>query len=97
MAATFIEVSGIEVTTDYIIIEALDQEKLLFAEDLWDEQIEIPSITYRFERKSAGHMKYLLRVLKGNKQAKNKKSLGQMLDSLTGQFIMLNSSFIVNA
>lgn len=96
MAATFIEVSGVEVNKDYIIIEALDTEKLLMAEDLY-EDVEVPSVAYRFERKSSGHMKYLLRVLKNNKQSKDCKCIGEMLDKLIGQFVMLNSSFIVQA
>ena len=96
MAATFIEVSGVEVNKDYIIIEALETEKLLLAEDLY-EDIEVPTVTYKFERKSSGHMKYLLRVLRSNKQAKDCKCMGEMLNKLIGQFIMLNSSFIAQA
>lgn len=96
MAATFIEVSGVEVSKDYIIVEALDFEKLIMADDLY-EDMEVPTVKYQFSREKAGEMKYLLRVLMSNKQTQGCKSLGAMLDKLIGQFIMLNSNFIVQA
>lgn len=96
MAATMVTIESFETSKDYIVICGVDYEPLLMCDDI-DEQVELPTVTYRFERKNPAHNRYLLRILQSNSQAKDKKSLGEKLNALLGQFVAINSSFIVQA
>lgn len=97
--ATQIQVVSTEILEDYIIIEGIDIDRIILADDLYAEFAEEPIIQYRFDRKAenGGPMKYLLKVVSNMPACKKQKSFGKQIEALQNCFLVLADSFRVPA
>jgi len=97
--ATQIQVMNTKITEDYIIIEGIDIDRIILAEDLYAEFAEEPMVSYRFARntKNGAPMKYLLKVISNMPVCKSAKSFGKKIEALEGSFLVLADSFRVPA
>jgi len=87
-----VEVKSVEIGTDRITIEGLAIEDFFMAEDLY-EDAEVATVAYEFDRTAEGAMRYLYKILKGQKRCASEKMMGSMLDKLVGGILWLPESF----
>lgn len=91
-----IEVRSIEFTKENVVIEAVNLETILTADDLFEEADEeiVRFVFGTGSENSTASRKYLYKVVQGNKKCAKEKSLGAKLQKLPGQIISLSESFI---
>ncbi len=89
-----VEITGVEIGAEKIIIEAVNLETILMAEDLF-EDMEATPIIFEFDRtaRNGAEMKYLYRVVQGQRKCKAKKSMGAKLEALVGVITQISESF----
>ena len=89
-----VEITSIEIGTEKITIEALAIEDILMADDLF-EDVEVPTVKYEFSRKAknGAEMRYLWKVVQGQKKCQSAKSMGEKLEKLCGVITTLSESF----
>lgn len=97
--ATQIQVLNTEITEDFIIIEGIDIDRIVLADDLYAEFAEEPIVKYQFDRKAenGAPLKYLLKVVSNMPVCKNEKSFGKKIEALQNSFLILADSFRVPA
>lgn len=83
------------VIAEEIRITATNLETILLADDLYskitDEEEEV---TFLFDPANLGHKKYLFKLCQSQRTARDKKSLGEMIEALSGCILSLSESFI---
>lgn len=90
-----VEIKSVDIQAEQIIIEAVDLEQILMVDDLFQE-FEPKTITFAFSRKpEAGHLKYLYRVVSGQRKCANANSFGAKLMALPSVITQLSEAFIV--
>ena len=89
-----VEITGVEIGAEKITIEAINLETILMAEDLFEDMDESPVI-FEFDRtaRNGAEMKYLYRVVQGQRKCQAKKSMGAKLEALVGVITQLSESF----
>ena len=89
-----VEITSVEIGTEKITIEALVIEDILMADDLF-EDVEVPTVHYEFDRKAknGAEMRYLWKVVQGQKKCQSAKSMGEKLEKLCGVITTLSESF----
>lgn len=93
-----VEITSISIGTEKITIEALAIENILMADNLF-EDVEVPTVKYEFSRTAKGgaEMRYLWKVVQGQKKCQSAKSMGEKLEKLAGVITTLSESFKVKA
>jgi hypothetical protein len=93
-----VEITSVEIGEEKITIEALAIEDILMADDLY-EDVEVPTVKYEFDRKAknGAEMKYLWKVVQGQKKCQSAKSMGAKLEKLVGVMTQLSDSFKAQA
>ena len=96
---TQIQVINTEITEDFVIIEGIDIDRIILADDLYAEFADEPVIQYRFDRNSetGAPLKYLLKVVSNMNVCKKAKSFGKKIEALEGSFLVIADSFRVPA
>lgn len=91
-----VEITGVTITEEKVTIEAINLETILLAEDLFAEITEEPTVTFEFDRKerNGAEMKYLWRVVQGQRKTQSAKSFGEKLEKLCGAITQLSASFL---
>ena len=90
-----VEIKAVEVGTESIIIEAIDLEKIIMAEDLFADIAEEPTVKFEFSRKAknGAEMKYLYRVCQGQNKCKSEIAMGAKLQKLPGCITQISDGF----
>lgn len=91
-----VEIKSVAIGKEEITIEGLAIEQLLLAEDLY-EDVEVPEVTYEFSHTAhnGAAMKYLYKLVQGQKRCATESSFGARLDKLVGAIVWLPESFRV--
>lgn len=91
-----VEIKGVEIGVEKITIEAINLETILTAENLYEDMDESPVI-FEFDRtaRNGAEMKYLYRVVQGQRKCQSKKSMGAKLEALVGVITQISESFKV--
>ncbi len=89
-----VEIRGVEISAEKITIEAVNLETILMAEDLYEDMDESPVI-FEFDRtaRNGAEMKYLYKVVQGQRRCQAKKSMGAKLEALVGVITQISESF----
>lgn len=90
-----VSINSTEITTDEISISATNLETILLADDLFqniDENAE-EEVTFLFDASNLGHKKYLYKLCQSQRSAKDKKSLGEMIEALKGCILSISDGF----
>lgn len=97
--ATQIQVLSTEIREDSIIIEGIDVDRIIMADDLFVDFDEESIVQYRFDRntENGAPLKYLLKVVSNFPACKKFNSFGEKIEALTGNFLLLADSFKVPA
>ena len=64
-------------------------EKFLLPADAEEEEV-----VFLFDAENLGHKKYLFKICQSQRAAKNKKSLGEMIEALPGCIVSISEGFI---
>lgn len=96
---TQIQVLSTEITEDFIVIEGIDIDRIIMADDLFAEFADEEIVKYQFDRKAenGAPLKYLLKVVSNMNVCKKAKSFGGKIEALEGSFLVLADSFRVPA
>lgn len=78
-----------------IIITAANLERMLLADDLFAPMMEDgdEEVTFHFDP-SLRSRKYLYKICQSQRQAKDKKCLGEMIEALQGCIVSLSEGFL---
>lgn len=90
-----VSINSTEITTGEIRITATNLETILLADDLFqkiDENNE-EEVTFLFDAANLGHKKYLYKLCQSQRSAKDKKSLGEMIEALKGCILSISDGF----
>ena len=89
-----VEIRGVEISAEKITIEAVNLETILMAEDLFEDVDESPVI-FEFDRtaRNGAEMKYLYKIVQGQRRCQAKKSMGAKLEALVGVITQISESF----
>lgn len=90
-----VSVNSVEIANTKIEIHAANLEQILLSEDLYTRvDDEEQTVIFSFDPDNFGHKKYLYKICQGQKQTKDKKSLGEMIEALPGCILSLSEGFI---
>ena len=89
-----VEIRGVEISAEKVTIEAINLETILMAEDLYEDMDESPVI-FEFDRtaRNGAEMRYLYKVVQGQRRCQAKKSMGAKLEALVGVITQISESF----
>ena len=89
-----VEIKSCEISEQEIVLEAINLESILTADDLFEEMDE-QTVRFVFPREhGASSLKYLTQVCQGQRKCANAKSMGEKLEKLVGCIISLSENFI---
>ena len=88
-----VEITEVKITEDAIVITANDLEGIFLAENLYEE-MEAKEVKFEFEREKEGHMKYLYKIVMGQRKTASAKSLGKKIEQLTGCITQISETFL---
>lgn len=93
-----VEVTSVQIGEEKITIKATAIENLIMADDLF-EDAETPEKTYEFDRKAknGAEMKYLYKICQSKRKCQSALSMGEKLDRLLGELIVLSDNFLAKA
>lgn len=80
--------------SDEIRINATNLEAILLADDIYSRMDDENEVTFVFDASNLGHKKYLFKLCQSQRAAKDKKSLGEMIEALPGCILSLSESFL---
>lgn len=89
---TMIQIEEILTDANSIKVTGKDLDAILMNGDL---ETEFEEVSFSFARNKKNEMSYIYKV--ASKQAKDAKSLQQMLDKMVGAIVIINDSFKVKA
>lgn len=94
---THLQVTNVSISDVAIIIEGIDIDRIVLADDLYEEFENEAIIQYKFDRttENGAPLKYLLKVVSNMNVCKKAKSFGKKLEALEGSFLVLADSFRV--
>lgn len=83
------------ISSEEIRIKATNLETILLADDLYSQiDAEEEEVIFVFDAENLGHKKYLFKICQSQRVAKNKKSLGEMIEALPGCIVSISEGFI---
>ena len=82
------------ISSEEIRIKATNLETILLADDLYSQIDAEEEVIFLFDAENLGHKKYLFKICQSQRAAKNKKSLGEMIEALPGCIVSISEGFI---
>lgn len=83
------------ISSEEIRIKATNLETILLADDLYSQiDAEEEEVVFLFDAENLGHKKNLFKICQSQRAAKNKKSLGEMIEALSGCIVSISEGFI---
>lgn len=89
-----VSIENVAINEHDIIITAANLEKMLLADDLFTPMDGDEEVRLLFDASNMGHRKYLYKICQSQRQAKDKKSLGEMIEALQGCIVSLSEGFL---
>ena len=89
-----VSINSTEITSEEIRISATNLEAILLADDIYSRMDDENEVSFLFDASNLGHKKYLFKLCQSQRQAKDKKSLGEMIEALSGCILSLSESFL---
>lgn len=89
-----VNVNETTIDSEEIRIKASNLEAILLADDIYNQMDEEEEVVFLFQTANLSHRKYLFKICQSQKQAKDKKSLGEMIEALPGCILSLSEGFI---
>ena len=89
------EIKSVEINETEIVLEGINLESILTAENLYEE-MEEETVRFVFDRQEHGvaSLKYLWKVCESQKKCKGARSMGEKLEKLVGCILSLSENFI---
>lgn len=94
-----VSINATTITSEEVRITATNLETILLADDLYSqindkEEEEEEEVTFCFDATNLGHKKYLFKLCQSQKCARDKKSLGEMIEALKGCILSISEGFL---
>lgn len=89
-----VSIENVTINDHDIILEAANLEQMLISDDLFAPVDGDEAVAFHFDGSSMGHRKYLYKICQSQRQARDKKSLGEMIEALQGCIVSLSESFL---
>lgn len=93
-----VSINATTITSEEVRITATNLETILLADDLYsqinDKEEEEEEVTFCFDATNLGHKKYLFKLCQSQKCARDKKSLGEMIEALKGCILSISEGFL---
>lgn len=90
-----VSINTIAITSEEVRVTATNLETILLADDLYNkiDDKDEEEVTFLFDATNLGHKKYLFKLCQSQKCAKDKKSLGEMIEALNGCILSISEGF----
>ena len=89
-----VSIENVNITeSNDIIITAANLEQMLLADDLFAPMDGDEEVHFHFDP-SLRSRKYLFKICQSQRQAKDKKSLGEMIEALQGCIVSISEGFL---
>lgn len=91
-----VTINSTTITSEEVRLTATNLETILLADDLYsqiDEKTE-EEVTFVFDATNLSHKKYLFKLCQSQKAARDKKSLGEMIEALKGCILSVSDGFV---
>lgn len=92
-----VSINATTITSEEVRITATNLETILLADDLYsqiNDKEEEKEVTFCFDATNLGHKKYLFKLCQSQKCARDKKSLGEMIEALKGCILSISEGFL---
>lgn len=92
-----VSINATSITSEEVRITATNLETILLADDLYsqiNDKEEEEEVTFCFDATNLGHKKYLFKLCQSQKCARDKKSLGEMIEALKGCILSISEGFL---
>lgn len=89
-----VSINSTTITPEEIRITAANLEVILLADDIYSHMDDDNEVSFVFDASNLGHKKYLFRLCQSQRQAKDKKSLGEMIEALPGCILSVSENFL---
>ena len=92
------EITKVTVSKNQVVLEGTNLETIFTSENLYEDIPEQP-VRFVFDRQEnhGSALKYLWKVVSGQKKCQDAHSFGQKIESLVGCIISLSETFIEKA
>ena len=91
-----VSINATTITSEEVRITATNLETILLADDLYSQinDKEEEEVNFLFDATNLGHKKYLFKLCQSQKCARDKKSLGEMIEALKGCILSISEGFL---
>lgn len=91
-----VSINATTITSEEVRITATNLETILLADDLYSQinDKDEEEVNFLFDATNLGHKKYLFKLCQSQKCAKDKKSLGEMIEALKGCILSISEGFL---
>lgn len=90
-----VSINATTITSEEVRITATNLETILLADDLYSQiNDKEEEVTFCFDATNLGHKKYLFKLCQSQKCARDKKSLGEMIEALKGCILSISEGFL---
>ncbi len=89
------EITKVEISKEQVVLEGVNLETIFTSEDLYEDLPEEP-VRFIFDRQEnhGAALRYLYKIVAGNKRCKEAKSFGEKIESLVGCILSISESFM---
>lgn len=91
-----VSINATTITSEEVRITATNLETILLADDLYSQinDKDEEEVNFLFDATNLGHKKYLFKLCQSQKCARDKKSLGEMIEALKGCILSISEGFL---
>lgn len=89
-----VSVNSTAITPEEIRITATNLESILLADDLYSQIVDEEEVNFVFDAAKLSHKKYLFLLCQSRRQARDKKSLAEMVEALKGCVLSISDGFL---
>ena len=89
-----VSINSIAITPEEIRITATNLEAILLSDDLYSRIEDEEAATFVFPASSLRDKKYIFKLCHSQRQARDKKSLGEMAEALKGCVLSISDGFL---
>lgn len=91
-----VSINATTITSEEVRVTATNLETILLADDLYSQinDKDEEEVTFLFDATNLGHKKYLFKLCQSQKCAKDKRSLGEMIEALKGCILSISEGFL---
>lgn len=89
-----VSIENVTINDHDIILTAANLEKILLADDLFTPMDGDEEVKLCFDGSNMGHRKYLYKLCASQRQSRDKKSLGEMIEALQGCIVSISEGFV---